>query len=163
MADSPELAALLERAAEAARNKDLPRAGELLAQALELDPEHVRALDLLGFVRYFEGRYDESEACCRKALAILPDHPYALNGLGNSLARQQRIDEALPAFERAMTLGPRWFDPYWDMALALDRAGRSTEALEVLERGEREVPDPAKRKRLAKLADKIRARNGEDC
>jgi hypothetical protein len=43
--------------------------------------------------------------------------------------------------------------------LALDRAGRSTEALAVLERGERTVPDPTKRERLAALADRIRDRH----
>lgn len=158
MADPPELTELLDQATRSARDKDLAHAAELLERALTLDPRHVRALDLLGFVHYFAGRYPEAESCCRQALAVLPDHPYALNGLGNSLARQDRIDEALPAFERAMTLSPRWFDPYWDMALALDRAGREADALAVLERGESTVPDRAKRGRLAALADKIRTR-----
>ena len=96
MADSPKLKELLDRASQAARDKNLDRAIALLDQALEIDPNHVRALDLLGFVRYFEGRYEESEACCRRALELLPDHPYALNGLGNSLARQGRSGAERP-------------------------------------------------------------------
>lgn len=131
-----DLEALAKRASEAARARRLDEAATLLEQILEADPEHLNALDLFGFVRFFQGRYAEAESYCRRALARSPDHAYAHKGLGLCVAKQGRVEEGIASLERAITLKPTWGDPYWDLGVVLQDAGRLEEALEVLERGE---------------------------
>jgi predicted Zn-dependent protease len=62
------------------------------------------------------------------------------------------------SLERAIALAPQWVDSYWDLAVALMEAGRPDEALQVVERGERAVPDEAKRFRGLAQTIRIRGR-----
>ena len=131
-----DLEALVKEASEAARARRFDEAACLLERILEGNPEHLHALDLFGFVRYFQGKYAEAEGYCRRALALAPDHAYAHKGLGLCVAKQGRVEEGVASLERAITLKPTWGDPYWDLGVVLQEAGRLEEALDVLERGE---------------------------
>jgi Flp pilus assembly protein TadD len=134
-------AAKLGEAQTAAQARDFGRAEALLREHLSGDPDHVGALDLLGYVLYFQDRASESEAVCRRTLELLPDHPYALKGLGLCLAKQGDLAGAQQSMERAMELEPSWFDPYWDLSVVLVDAGRITDAFAVLARARAALPD----------------------
>ncbi len=150
--DLPEL---LRQATVAAQSRRLDAACELLEQVLAQDPANLRALDLFGFVRFFQGRFTEAEQYCRRALELAPDHAYAHKGLGLCLARQGRVDEGEQELQRAITLKPGWFDPYWDLAVVLREAGRPDDALAVLARAQ--VAVPRQRARLLGFSRRIRA------
>ncbi len=109
-------------------------AAELLEQALELEPENLRALDLLGFVQWSLGDLKASEETNRKSLKIRPLGAYARKGLGICLADQGKVDEGISEIHHAMALKPLWSDPIHDLVVVLFRAERYAEALPMIER-----------------------------
>jgi tetratricopeptide (TPR) repeat protein len=141
MTEQEPLDALVRRAAAATEGRRFDEASELLARALERDPDNLRALDILGFVRFFQGRFEDAEQCCTRALSLAPDNAYAHKGLGLCLAKRGKLDEAIEELERAIALKPTWADPYWDLAVVLSGAKRYREAIAVLGRGSEAVPE----------------------
>ena len=131
---------ILTQAETAAQTRDYQKTLQLCDEVLAEDQQNLRAWDLKGFVCYFLQRYDDSLAACQRALQIKPDHPYALKGLGINLGQRGELDEALQAFEKCVALRPKWFDPYWDCAVALYQNDRADEALQWLERGSKALP-----------------------
>jgi tetratricopeptide (TPR) repeat protein len=156
--DREQIQNLLVEARQAAEAKALDRAAEKLKAVLRLDPNNLRAIDLMGYVRFFQKRYNDSEAFCRKALAIQPDHAFAHAGLGMSLAKQGQLEAGVAALHRAMEIQPNWPEPYWDLAVALKDAGKPKEALDTLEQGT--VNCPSSRGRFERLASHIRDLEG---
>ncbi|MDX9720649.1 MAG: tetratricopeptide repeat protein [Myxococcota bacterium] len=140
---------LLNDATQAAQDRLLEYADELIAQVLEREPENLRGLDLLGFVRYFQGDPKAAEEACRKALAIEPEHAYAHKGLGLCLAKQGQVEQGLEHLRHAIELRPKWMDPRWDLTVTLIQAQRFEEAEANL--SETETAFPAARARLAGL------------
>lgn len=140
-----EVGAQLVEADKAAEERRWDDAVGLLEAALAHEPEHVRALDLLGYVRFCQGRYADAERACRRALALRPDHAYAHKGLGLCLARQGQLDDGVASLEQAIALRPAWFDPHWDLAVVLLEAGRPRAARDAAERGAQAVPTERER------------------
>jgi Tfp pilus assembly protein PilF len=143
----------LEAAHQAANRREYARAERLLHEVLSDDASSLMALDLLGFVQYFQGRPAEAEQACRRAIAIDPKRAYSNKGLGLCLAKQGKLDEGLPYLREAIRIEPNWFDPRWDMAIVLFEVGRYDEALEVLAQAELAVP--TEQARFAKLRTEI--------
>ncbi|MGC4066583.1 MAG: tetratricopeptide repeat protein [Polyangiaceae bacterium] len=141
MKESAKLAALLGEAQEAAVARDYARAERLLGLVLAAQPCEIRALDLLGFVLFFQGRYAEAERACRRVLDLDSRHAYAHKGLGLCLARQGRVEEGVACLEEAIRIEPRWFDPRWDLAVVFKEAARILDALRVLREAESELPE----------------------
>jgi tetratricopeptide (TPR) repeat protein len=147
-------AELLKEAQLAVNRRQLASAETLLTRVLDDDPDNLQALDLMGFVLFFQKKYGESEACCREALRVKPGHVYALNGLGLSLARQGKLDAGIEMLEKAMAADPSWPEPYWDMAVVLIEAEQRERAVQVLEMGISRIPES--RNRFETLLRKIR-------
>lgn len=131
---------LLAQARDAAIARDFARAEQLLTGLLRDEPDHLDALDLLGFVLFFLDRPAEAETACRKALALSPNRPYSTKGLGLCMAKQGRVDEGCEHLRAAIQLKPDWFDPRWDLAIVLGDAQRWQEALAVLVEAEAALP-----------------------
>ncbi len=147
---------MLRQAGRAAKEKQFDEAEALVEQVLVENPSSLKALDLLGYVRFFQKRYVESEEINRRALEIDPSHVYALSGLGSCLARLGRIDEARTSFEKAIALKPAWAEPYWDLAVALKNHGMAENAIAILVRGMDAIPEA--RHRFSKLMKKLEDR-----
>ena len=155
MADRSRLAA----AREAAQRRDYAETERLAREHLELAPDDLMGLDLLGFALYFRGAIDEAEQVCRRTLQLSPGRAYAHKGLGLCLAKRGRIEDAVACLEKAIELRPDWFDPYWDLAVSLVEAKRYTQALEVTQRARLSVPERVKDwDRMAKHARTAGAR-----
>ncbi|EIE19554.1 hypothetical protein COCSUDRAFT_67698 [Coccomyxa subellipsoidea C-169] len=86
--------------------------GRLLAacdayrEAVRLNPEHFRALKLLGSALYALGDLEEAESALRASLAINPDYSDTNSDLGCVLCALQRPEEAKVAFKRAIASQP---------------------------------------------------------
>jgi tetratricopeptide (TPR) repeat protein len=133
-------AAEVQRAYELANRRRFAEAEALLRERLAAEPDDKGALDLLGFVLYFQGGYADAEACCRRALEIVPDDAYATKGLGLCVAKQGRTREGLAFLERAAALRPDWFDAYWDWAVVHLEAGDRQGARDVVARARLAIP-----------------------
>jgi tetratricopeptide (TPR) repeat protein len=106
-------------------------AEKLLLAILADMPNHRRALNLLGYVLFFMGRFEEGETVCRANLRHYPDDAYAMKGLGLHVAKQGRLIEGLESIRRAIDQKPSWYDPYWDFLVICTENGRPDLAQEV--------------------------------
>jgi Flp pilus assembly protein TadD len=79
-----------------------------------------------------KGRDDEAESMLRQGLAAAPRDPGIHYALGLTLVRQKRMPAALKELERAATLPPERSDYVYVYGVALDSAGQTDRALEVL-------------------------------
>lgn len=147
----------LQGAHQAATRGDFEMAEQLLRMVLSDDANCLQALDLMGFVQYFQGRPEVAEASCRRALALDPARPYSNKGLGLCLAKQGKLDEGLPYLFEAVRLAPEWFDPRWDMAIVLLEAGRFEQALEAIASAELAIP--AEKQRFTQLRAEVLRRS----
>ena len=102
MTEENSVSSLCDRALAAAREERWDDACELLDRILDADSEHLRALDLYGFVCFFQGRHERGEQLCRRVLDIEPGRAYAMKGLGLHLARQGKLDEGRAYLEKAI-------------------------------------------------------------
>jgi adenylate cyclase len=85
----------------------MPRAKELAARAVELDPESSEAHSALGNIAFqFDHDWARAESEFRRAIAINPSNLTALRFFGLMLVAIDRFDEARDVFRRAMRLDP---------------------------------------------------------
>ena len=135
---APDL--LLKKASQAASARDLDEAERCLLIVLEKEPNQIKALDLMGFVRFFQKRYSECEQLCRRVLDLEPGRAYALSGLGMALARQGKLDEGIEMLHAAMEKSPAWTEPYWDAAVLFIEIRDYPRARAILEQGLQKAP-----------------------
>jgi len=111
-------------------------------KALELDPACPSAHFNLAVAFVQMGALDRAESHYRQAL---PGRPTAEthNGLGYVLAQQDRTDEAVRKFEKAIELDAAYTPAYNNLADALARGGKFTEAEAIYERSLALKPSPA--------------------
>jgi TolB-like protein len=110
--------------------QSLARAIELANQSLSIDDNGAVAHALLGFLRLFQGRHDDSLASMRKATSLQPNSSLFSAIHANALIYAGMPEESLVAIERAMRLSP--FYPSWYlsvMSLAYHDAGRFEDSI----------------------------------
>ena len=90
------------------RNRAYAQALENASRAIGVDPGNVLALKALGSIYHYTGRFEESVAAMREALAINPNDPDALAQLGWRLATRGDFAEGIPYLRRAIdrTISP---------------------------------------------------------
>ncbi len=108
--------------------------------ALVLDPRFVPAHVNLADLYRAQGREAESEAQLRTGLAAAPDSADLHHALGLARVRARRMDAALADLARAAELAPANTRFAYVHAVALDSAGRTPEAVTVLEATSRRNP-----------------------
>jgi len=96
-------------------------------------------INLADFYRQ-AGAEAQAEATLREALAINPDVGAVIHALGLSLARQQNFAGALTHLERAASIDIDNSQYRYVYAIALNSAGKSEDALEVLELAQQRWP-----------------------
>jgi tetratricopeptide (TPR) repeat protein len=84
----------------------LADAEEIIRRLLQRDPEHFRALHLLGIVLSQQGNHGEGLQAIDAALKIDAQSAAACNSRGNVLVALKRYDEALASFEKSIALDP---------------------------------------------------------
>ncbi len=84
----------------------IPQAAALLDPMAEEFADTYEVVSGLGFVRFFEGKLDESIAHLEHALTLRPPGPPLLNVLGDAYARTGRTEEARSTLERSLELEP---------------------------------------------------------
>lgn len=80
--------------------KDLPRALDMVQQALAGNPENGYYLDSLGWIYYQMGDYGRAVVELEKAAGIVKDDPTILEHLGDAYRGARRFEEARSAYQR---------------------------------------------------------------
>ena len=81
-------------------------AAALLEPMVEQFPEVFEVASGMGFVRYFQGRYEESVVHLERALGLRTPGFGLLNVLGDAYAQVGRLDEARATLQRSLELNP---------------------------------------------------------
>ncbi len=107
---------------------------ELFSQALEVNPEHTRALGRRGIA--FEGlyRWTQAEEDFRRLIEVAPDNPWGYYRLGRRLSQSTRIEDSLEYLEAGIEIDPEYLLNYWQLGTALSRLNRDLEAAELYRR-----------------------------
>jgi Flp pilus assembly protein TadD len=129
-ADRPESRATLG-SFYARRGQSAEAEGEYLA-ALDLSPQFAPAAANLADLYRQLAREPDGERVLRKALVRAPNDAGLHHALGLSLVRQKQIDRALGELRRASQLEPNSDRYSYVYAVALDSAGRRTDAIALL-------------------------------
>jgi tetratricopeptide (TPR) repeat protein len=123
--ERPTLAIGLEHH-QAGRLADAER---IYQQVLEVDPNNLDALHLLGVIAHQVGKNEISVQLIEKALRHNPSNPYFLSNRGNALQALKRYDEALASYDKALTITPDYADALSNRGNALQGLKRFEEAL----------------------------------
>jgi serine/threonine-protein kinase len=104
-----------------------------IKRARELDPLTLITGSLEGQFLFYAGRDAEAIDRYQKTLEIEPNFWIAHNGLGRIYIRQERYPEAVAASTKAIELSGGSPEPTTQLAYALAKSGRSSEAQAALE------------------------------
>jgi len=112
----------------------LPRAAELLGEAIRVRPDEAAAQFNLGSTLRRLGRPAEALACFDKAVALNEAYADAHFGRANALLELGRPVDAVAGYDRAIALEPDRVEAATRRATTLRTLGRSADALEGVDR-----------------------------
>ncbi len=125
-------------------DKGADAAFALCEQALAIDPNNVRALDLLGVRLVYsvsygfsadpKGDLDRADQLASKELALDPDFPSAHELKGGVLLAQRRAEESLVEYERALALDPSAVSAAGALGFGYQRLGEFDKSIEYFDR-----------------------------
>ena len=94
---------------------NLNEAARLYQDVLRTNPRNFNALQLLGFVHFQRGEFEDAEGIMEKAIRINPSSVDALYNRGCALQALDRLKEALQCFGKALTVKPDFVSicPRW--------------------------------------------------
>jgi protein O-GlcNAc transferase len=132
---------VFQRALSSMQSGKLDAAEGLLKQAIELQPGHIPALNVLSTFLATRGRLEEAQRYARNALAaydeVLQKSPAlaeAWLGRGQLLSQFGRHAEAIVSFDRAIASNPELIHVHLLRAKLLTDLGRRDQALEGIDR-----------------------------
>lgn len=104
-------------------------------RAVSLDESHSGPHALLGRIYIRRGEYDRALDATRRAIGLNPSDADNYAALGNALLWTGEIEAAINAMETAVQFHPTWpVTDYFHLATAYFLAGRSIDAIRILER-----------------------------
>jgi protein O-GlcNAc transferase len=107
----------------------LEQAAEIYAAIIKQQPRNFDAQQLMGVLRYQQGRNAESLVHLRAALKINAKDPAVLLNTGNTHAKLGNHRDALEHFDQALRLKPNYPEAHSNRGNALRKLERYTEAL----------------------------------
>jgi Flp pilus assembly protein TadD len=125
------------------RQRRMPEAEGLYRQVLEIDPNHVDALHMLGVLAYQAGRPESAVDLIGRAIALHGENASFHNNLGEALRYLGRLDEAVAHFTKAVELDPDAAEGHMNLGNALKQQGHLQQAIERYRRALELKPDYA--------------------
>lgn len=103
--NNPQLPAARWKLAHGYLQMGRPQDAKVLLEPMEeAFPDSPEVATGLGFVRFFEGRFEEAVTQLERAIGLRAPAPAVLNVLGDAYARTGRVDDARRTFERSLEL-----------------------------------------------------------
>lgn len=128
MLANPQVESLLDAALACHEAGQLEQAEKLYRSVLQLNPDQLDALNLLGLVTQNTGRLDESIALLSRAIAVDPEFPEALTNLARAQNAAGAIEAAAANAGRAALLSSDLAEAHFQLGRALIALGRNVEA-----------------------------------
>jgi protein O-GlcNAc transferase len=138
-----DLSQALDKAVNFHRSGNLAEAERLYLQLLVTKPDHFDGLQMLGILRYQQGRFPDALALIGAALKANPKSPPALLNYGLVLDALARREEALASYDQALVLQPNYAEALYNRGVVLRGLQRPAEALASFERALSIRPDYA--------------------
>jgi tetratricopeptide (TPR) repeat protein len=79
---------------------------ELNQKILKIDPNYVNAYNMLGYLNYYVGRYEEALASLEKYIQLCPNQANPHDSRGEILYARGEYEDALNEFREALTSTP---------------------------------------------------------
>jgi protein O-GlcNAc transferase len=121
----------------------LQQAEQLYRAILQVEPQQVDALHLLGVLADQVGQHERASTYIRQALRLKPDFAEAHYNLGGALKAQGKLDEARACYEQALRLKPHYPEAYNNLGTALEEQGQRAKALACYQQAVRLKPEYA--------------------
>ncbi|MGB6031861.1 MAG: tetratricopeptide repeat protein, partial [Bacteroidota bacterium] len=122
---------------------DAEQAIGYLKRALELDPNYVFALNLLGYLYMRIGEFERARECFERYASILPDNPNVYDCMGELYFRMGKLDMAVAEYKKTTDMDPNFFYSWTGLAyISAVREDYGT-ALGYAERMIANAPSPA--------------------
>jgi tetratricopeptide (TPR) repeat protein len=138
-----DLSQVFNQAAVLHRKGDLAQAEHLYLRLLEARSDHFDALQMLGVLRYQQGRLLDALALIGAALRTNPNAPPALLNYGLVLDALTRREEALASYDKALAIQPDYAEAHYNRGIVLRGLERPAQALASFERALSIRPDYA--------------------
>jgi predicted O-linked N-acetylglucosamine transferase (SPINDLY family) len=122
----------------------LHQAEEIYRQILNVAPQQVDALHLLGVVAHQTGRNDEALIYIGQALTLNPGQAKFHNTLAAVYRALGRLPESIGSLQQSVALNPNYAEAYNNLGMALFQQGQLAEASASLRRAVLLKPDYAK-------------------
>jgi tetratricopeptide (TPR) repeat protein len=119
----------LNEAVDFHRKGNLAAAESLYLQLLEVRADHFDVLQMLGLLRYQQGRFLDALSLIGAALQTNPDFPPALLNYGLVLDALKRHQEALASYDKALAIQPGYAEALYNRGVVLRSLMRPAEAL----------------------------------
>ena len=149
----------LTTAGDLLRKGQMAEAGAEIAAALRISPSDMRALNLLGLLRFQSGQVDEAYAVYSRLVSEHPADPALRLNLGLCELRRNQPEQAVVHLSLVLRSEPDNIRALSYYGLALFRAGRLIEARPILLRaGQHELVAEVDAKLGSQPLDALRAR-----
>jgi Tfp pilus assembly protein PilF len=143
----PAIPQVLDEGVKHHRAGNLAHAERLYRQVLDINPDHVDALHLLGFLCSQLGQSEQAVELVGRAVEVSPNFAEAHNSLGTLLEKQGKLEDAARSYRRASALRPELEHVHNNLGQVLASQGRLPEARASFEQALRLRPDFAKARR----------------
>lgn len=125
------------------RRGDLVEAQKKLIYILNLQPQNLAALEILGAVFVNLGDVQQAFKQFDKITKIKPDYPEAWSNRGFTLSKLKRYEAALASYEKAINLKPSFVDAWCNRGNAFAELKKYDQALDSFENVVAIAPDHA--------------------
>lgn len=112
-----------------------------LRQALQIDPQHAKAINLSGLIALSEGRNETAETLFADAVRLAPKWAAPCNNLGNVFLDRDDFVSAETWYRRALTIDPDYAEVLCNLGLVMNRTGRYAAAAELCRKAIRIKPE----------------------
>jgi len=127
---NPQLQSMIGQAVQAFQVGNHARAETILQKILQLHPNNLPAIHILGLIKASEAKHSEAAQLLSKAVKLEPNDPSLRYNLAKALAASGMDIQSLPHHEKAATLTPKNPEVWLNYAKSLANLSRHEEALE---------------------------------
>ena len=108
---------------------DLQQAENISKQILDVQSDHILAINLLGIIHYQLKNYDSAIQYMKKLIALNPNNAQAYYILGHSMQEKKQLDESITYYQKALQHNPDFADAYYNLGTILQDLKRHDEAI----------------------------------